>query len=227
MDQPNGDDSKSRPDEDFYDFLIRIFFLRCIFYALIIWVSLPAYTVPLILWGIGVPLAINIFWTLISLAITYLLLILIGYPFILLYYKKYVKNHWWRVEEQALVVQHGVFTRVKARIPYSRIQNVNVKQTWFERIGGFYTIEVETAGATINTNKLRPKPEGYMTGVLDPEPIVEAISQKMLQSKQPAAQPPDASPGDKNNGTDPQEDILTYLRSIDKNLRKIAKQGTK
>lgn len=224
MNQIVEEDGKSRPDEAFYDFLIRIFFLKCVLYALIIWACVPAYTVPIVLWATGVPASINIFWTVISLAITYVLLILIGYPFILFYYKRYVANHWWDIEEEALIVQHGVFTMVKARIPYTRIQNLNIKQSWFQRLGGFYTIEVETAGATVNTSTGKKKSEGFMTGILDPEPIVEDISQHMLRAKASRIDPSGAGLGDEEFTPSSQGEILSYLKSIDKNLKDIAKK---
>ncbi|MCJ7647264.1 MAG: PH domain-containing protein, partial [Candidatus Lokiarchaeota archaeon] len=53
--------------------------------------------------------------------IPYVLLLI----FLFWYEFKYIKMFSFEVLENNLVIRHGIFDRVKATIPYSRIQNIN------------------------------------------------------------------------------------------------------
>ncbi|QEE15195.1 PH domain-containing protein [Promethearchaeum syntrophicum] len=101
---------------------------------------------------------------------------IIGYPIGAWYNKIQVKNHWWYIGNEVIMVHNGVFSLHLARIPYDRIQNMDSHKGFFDRIGGFYRIQIQTAGSSINT---KTKAEGVLFGVREPEPIIEDIFAQM------------------------------------------------
>ena len=98
-----------------------------------------------------------------------------------MYYAYFVKNFSFRLTESHILIRHGIWTKKKATIPYSRVQNISIVQGVFDRIFGIFTIMVETAGAA-GVGKAAQgigKPEGYMPGVKDPF-VVEKEMKQML-----------------------------------------------
>ena len=115
-------------------------------------------------------------------------LVLIPYMFYLIftvwYEFKYVKMFSFEVLENNLVIRHGVFNRVKATIPYSRIQNINITNGIFDRIYKTFTIKVETAGTSAIASggqSSHIKPEGYIPGLKDSNLIENKIKEHLMK----------------------------------------------
>lgn len=53
----------------------------------------------------------------------------------------------WGVDGDALIIRHGVFKKVNLRIPFERIQSVDLQQPWYYKIGGAVRFIVDTAGS--------------------------------------------------------------------------------
>jgi putative transcriptional regulator len=114
--------------------------------------------------------------------------VLIPYVFYLIltvwYEFKYVKMFSFEVLENNLVIRHGVFNRVKATIPYSRIQNINITNGVFDRMYKTFTIKVETAGTSVVASSGQSghiKPEGYIPGLKDPTLIENKIKESLMR----------------------------------------------
>jgi len=115
-------------------------------------------------------------------------LVLIPYVFVLIstiwYQFKYVKMFSFEVLENNLVIHHGVFNRVKATIPYSRIQNINITNGVFDRMYKTFTVKVETAGTSAIASGAQSghiKPEGYIPGLKDPALIENKIKERLIR----------------------------------------------
>ena len=114
--------------------------------------------------------------------------VLIPYVFYLIftiwYEFKYVKMFSFEVQENTLVIRHGVFNRVKATIPYSRIQNINITNGVFDRMYKTFTVKVETAGSsavTASSQSGHLKPEGYIPGLKNPTLIENKIKERLMR----------------------------------------------
>ncbi len=114
--------------------------------------------------------------------------VFIPYVFVLIstiwYEFKYVKMFSFEVLENNLVIRHGVFNRVKATIPYSRIQNINITNGVFDRMYNIFTVKVETAGfsaAASGGQSGHIKPEGYIPGLKDPTLIENKIKEHLMR----------------------------------------------
>lgn len=104
-----------------------------------------------------------------------------------LYLTAYVHAFKYKIKENTIVLHHGVFTKTKATIPYSRIQNINIVNGVFDRLFKTYTAKIETAGATAaaasaQSGKIRP--EGYIPGLKDPTMIGKKIKEMMTKYSQ-------------------------------------------
>lgn len=107
-----------------------------------------------------------------------ILILLIWYEY------KYVKMFSFEVLENNLVICHGVFDRVKATIPYSRIQNINITNGVFDRMYKTFTVKVETAGFSAVPSSRQSgvmKPEGYIPGLKDPNIIENKIKERIMK----------------------------------------------
>jgi len=114
--------------------------------------------------------------------------VLIPYVFVLIstiwYQFKYVKMFSFDVLENNLVIRHGVFNRVKATIPYSRIQNINITNGVFDRMYKTFTVKVETAGTSAVASGAQSghiRPEGYIPGLKDPTLIENKIKERLMR----------------------------------------------
>jgi len=115
-------------------------------------------------------------------------LVLIPYVFFLIftvwYEFKYIKMFSFEVLENNLVIRHGVFNRIKATIPYSRIQNINITNGVFDRMYKTFTVKVETAGfsaAASGSQSGRIRPEGYIPGLKEPTLIENKIKEHLMK----------------------------------------------
>jgi len=104
--------------------------------------------------------------------------------FLIWYEYKYVKMFSFEVLENNLVISHGVFDRVKATIPYSRIQNINITNGVFDRKYKIFTVKVETAGSSgvaSGGQSGHIRPEGYIPGLKDPNIIENKIKEHIMK----------------------------------------------
>jgi putative transcriptional regulator len=96
------------------------------------------------------------------------------------YFSAYVRNFSYLIEESNIIINHGVFTKVRVTIPYRRIQNINITNGVFDRMFKTYTVKIETAGSSaVGTgSKSRAlRPEGYIPGLKDPHVIENKINE--------------------------------------------------
>jgi len=100
------------------------------------------------------------------------------------YFYRYVKMFSFEVLESDLVIQHGVFNRVRATIPHSRIQNINITNGVFDRMYKIFTVKIETAGSTAAAASASggfARPEGYIPGLIEPYVIEEKIKERLTK----------------------------------------------
>lgn len=116
--------------------------------------------------------------------ISIVLLVVIPYSVIALlsawYFSAYVKNFTYKVQRDSIVINHGVFTKTRATIPYRRIQNINITTGIFDRMYKTYTVKIETAGhsaVSSGTTRRGIGPEGYIPGLKDPHIIENKIKE--------------------------------------------------
>ncbi|MFW9951333.1 MAG: PH domain-containing protein [Candidatus Thorarchaeota archaeon] len=97
-----------------------------------------------------------------------------------LYFSSYVRNFSYEVLENSIIINHGVFTKIRATIPYKRIQNINIVSGIFDRMFKTYTIKIETAGHSAVGSSAKSKgigPEGYIPGMKDPHIVENKINE--------------------------------------------------
>ena len=104
-----------------------------------------------------------------------------------IYENKFVNNFRYVITEDNIVIHHGVFTKVRATIPFSRIQNINIVNGVFDRMFKTFTVKIETAGGAgaaqaAQTGHFRP--EGYIPGLRDPHEIENTIKRMMTKYSQ-------------------------------------------
>ena len=103
------------------------------------------------------------------------------------YLYKYVKLYSFEVLENNIVICHGVFTKKRITIPYTRIQNINIANGVFDRLFNIYTVKVETAGASGaggGGGGSYIRPEGLIPGLEDPYIIENKIKEMMTKYSQ-------------------------------------------
>jgi DNA-binding XRE family transcriptional regulator len=126
-----------------------------------------------------VPIELTYFIFILSYVI-YITIIIINY----LYYRVYIKNFYYKILEDHIIIKHGVFTKIVATIPYSRIQNINIVNGVFDRLFKIFTVKIETAGssaAAASAQKGIIRPEGYIPGLKDPRIIEKKIKEMMTK----------------------------------------------
>ena len=97
------------------------------------------------LWIYKAPL-ICIFTTIIALFFgVYFPYVVLAIPIYLIANPLIRKNFHYRTEEKFFVVSEGVFSKKQRNLPYGVIQNVFVKQDWFDRVFGLASFAVENA----------------------------------------------------------------------------------
>lgn len=130
-----------------------------------------------------------------AIVLTYVNWIIYGFSYIALiaivsiiqffYSSKFISNFKYQISVKYIIIYHGVFTKSKATIPFSRIQNISITRGVFDRLFNLSTIKIETAGYSGAAQPNTPiKPEGYIPGLKDPgkiEKIIYQISQEYKQ----------------------------------------------
>lgn len=103
-----------------------------------------------------------------------------------IYYSAYVRRFSYRIIGDKIIVNHGVLTRTRATIPYSRIQNITIVNGIFDRMFKIFTVKIETAGSSGagggQGGKIRP--EGYIPGLKDPHVIENKINEMLTKYSQ-------------------------------------------
>jgi len=209
---PN-EEQKNKPDPGYLAFLNKVWFAKSFFWALFTWLCIFSYLFFFIF--LGQSLQKQLLWTVVSLPITYFGFI-IWYPIVLWYYRKHIQNHWWALGDNSIFVHHGVLTSHLARIPYGRIQNLNTVQSFYEKIGRFYSIHIETAGGTTTPA------EGRLHGIRIPEDVVKLISEKIsLHKEKPLGDSVSEYSENISSKSVTDSDIKSLLTSINENLKEI------
>lgn len=122
---------------------------------------------------------------------TLMLILFVGViPFIvaqilnITYISAYVRNFLYEIQDDNIIIHHGVLTKTRATIPYSRIQNINIVNGVFDRMFKTYTVKIETAGsssAAASAQKGRVRPEGYIPGLKNPQVIEDKINEMVTK----------------------------------------------
>ena len=100
------------------------------------------------------------------------------------YNRAYIKNFTYTISEDHIIIRHGIFTKIVATIPYSRIQNINIVNGVFDRMFKTFTVKIETAGssaAATSAQRGLVRPEGYIPGLKDPYIIEKKIKEMMTK----------------------------------------------
>ena len=100
------------------------------------------------------------------------------------YFSAYVRNFSYEVQETKIIINHGVYTKTRATIPYKRIQNINIVNGVFDRMFKTYTVKIETAGHSAVSSGAKSKgigPEGYIPGMKDPHIIENKINEMITK----------------------------------------------
>lgn len=100
------------------------------------------------------------------------------------YFSAYVRNFTYKVQKDSIMINHGVFTKMRATIPYKRIQNINITTGVFDRMFKTYTVKIETAGHSAvgsATTRRGIGPEGYIPGLKDPYIIENQIKEMIAK----------------------------------------------
>ena len=99
------------------------------------------------------------------------------------YYTAYVHKFSYKILEDHIVINHDVFTQVRATIPYSRIQNINIVNGVFDRMFKTFTVKIETAGSTAAASPRKgiSRPEGYIPGLKEPYILENKIKEMMTK----------------------------------------------
>ena len=123
--------------------------------------------------------------TLVCVIIPYLIIA----PISALYFTAYKRNFSYIIQENNIIINHGVFTKMRATIPYKRIQNINIVCGVFDRIFKTYSVKIETAGHSAVSSGTKSRgigPEGYIPGLKDPHIIENRIKKMIFQSSIPS-----------------------------------------
>ncbi|MFW9929893.1 MAG: helix-turn-helix domain-containing protein [Candidatus Thorarchaeota archaeon] len=118
-----------------------------------------------------------------------LVFVIIPYIFIAIvsawYFAAYKGNFSYIIQKNNIVINHGVFTKMRVTIPYKRIQNINIVCGVFDRMFKTYTVKIETAGHSAVSSGTKSRgigPEGYIPGLKDPHIIENRINTMIFQS---------------------------------------------
>jgi len=60
---------------------------------------------------------------------------------------RYVKTYEWEIKDDEFIIREGVFSRAETHIPFSRIQNIEIKQDFWEKRFGWYSLLIYTSAS--------------------------------------------------------------------------------
>lgn len=130
--------------------------------------------------GITVPMEMNILLILLIFVVPFVVILILN----AIYESSYVRNFFYEIREENIIIHHGVFTKTRATLPYSRIQNINIVNGVFDRMFKTFTVKIETAGGSSMAGGAQggqARPEGYIPGLKDPHLIEETIREMMTK----------------------------------------------
>jgi len=160
-----------------------IFFLICTGITLIAWFTTIMVLTDSLENPIYIPLIVYVWIIVFAFIAPFIFFMLIEY----LYLTAYLKAFSYKIGENTIVLRHGVFTKKKATIPYTRIQNINIVNGVFDRMFKTFTVKIETAGAAAAAASAQhgvARPEGYIPGLKDPNIIGRKIKEMMTKYSQ-------------------------------------------
>ncbi|GAB4307950.1 MAG: hypothetical protein Kow0069_05780 [Promethearchaeota archaeon] len=115
----------------------------------------------------------------VALVASFAVYLVIFAPFYHWWLKRYVATYQWELDDEGVVVKEGVFTWVESRVPYSRIQNVGIVQTFWEKVFGWSRVLIQTAGGTVGSPVVQA--EGRILGLKNPIEVQGAILARAKQ----------------------------------------------
>ncbi len=98
------------------------------------------YVVAFMLAGVSIYLAIAFNWVWIPIIIAALALIAV------LLVELHVFNHTLHIDHEKVLITSGVFSRANNSSPFHNLTDFNTEQTFWERIMGYGTLSINTAG---------------------------------------------------------------------------------
>ncbi len=168
----------SQANEDVYtDGILPIYRVKatiiCVFICIAIDIGIAAMWIPISLSETG---QVYSFWLLFT--IIAILIIPTTLTYIWGYF--YARNFQYTVDKKFIRIKYGVIARNRTTIPFSRIQNIAIKQSLIDRILNIYTVAIETAGGSGAAQKGGSiRPEGFIPGLKDPTKL-ESIIDKLI-----------------------------------------------
>jgi uncharacterized membrane protein YdbT with pleckstrin-like domain len=97
------------------------------------------------LWIFKAPIILGAISILLAFFGLYNPVLILAFPFYLIANPLLRRNFHYSTEEKFFVVRQGVFSKKQRNLPYGVIQNVLVKQDWFDRIFGLASFSVENS----------------------------------------------------------------------------------
>jgi len=92
----------------------------------------------------------------------------------------YYRNFSYEISEKFITIWYGRLTRTKTTIPFSRIQNIAIRQNIRDRILNIYTVKIETAGSSAAVSSSQKggvvRPEGYIPAIKNPKELENMIN---------------------------------------------------
>lgn len=100
-----------------------------------------------------------------------LILWLVLLPIILVWARAYAaanfRNYTFHFDPEFVTIRHGIFYKESTKLPYKRIQNLDIHSSYFGRMWGLHSIHIMTAGGS-----------GYIHGIEDPDGVVYFLAER-------------------------------------------------
>lgn len=132
---------------------------------------------------------------------------LISVPIMILW----IKNLSYSIEDDRIVINKGIITKIKQNIPFRMITDFMLERTLYDRFLGIGSIKIQTAGQTQNSSGY----EGKLSGLLNYDELHEKLRAFLGDTKT------NSEKKTISNSTDYtiQENILLELKKITKILK--------
>jgi membrane protein YdbS with pleckstrin-like domain len=115
--------------------------------------------------------------------ITYLFILIVMGALLFTYTNMYYDSFTFLLTEDMLLIEKGVLFKNKIVVPYSRVQNVNIKQGPLQRILGISSVYVITAGVTYFGGNYASGMGAHLPGIPFPDELAEIIMRKVRMYK--------------------------------------------
>ncbi|MHA1698630.1 MAG: PH domain-containing protein [Promethearchaeota archaeon] len=101
-----------------------------------------------------------------------------------IYLSFFKKNYFFKIYQDKIEIHYGVFNRAISSIPFTRIQNLAVRQSFFWRPFKVWAIDIETAGGgLLYRGALMRSAEGSLLGLKDPDYLKGLIMERINVAK--------------------------------------------